>query len=194
MEVVPVALVRCLRRAQYRLLRALAQLPGSFAVLSLAFQQRRFLPACVLWHGRLHNFSPSQLRPELAIENVLGRRYRYLLSTRRFLLTPLGISKIRATPTWCLYSAAASTLIFLLLYWLCDVKRQTAWASFVKPAGSNTLLTYLLPDLFYAALGTFYLSAALQRGAPGVIKALVFTALMLTLAAILTRLRVRLQL
>ncbi len=135
------------------------------------------------------NFAPS-LRSKTFW--AAGTAIFFLLAG--FLLTPLGISKIRATPTWCLYSAAASTLIFLLLYWLCDVKRHTAWASFVKPAGSNTLLTYLLPDLFYAALGTSYLSAALQRGAPGVIKALVFTALMLTLAAILTRLRVRLQL
>ncbi len=111
-----------------------------------------------------------------------------------WLLTPLGISKIRATPTWCLYCAGASTLTFLLLYWICDIKRHTAWAAFVKPAGSNTLLTYLLPDLFYVAVGTSYLSAAWQQGLPGVVKALVFTALMLALAALLTRLKIRLQL
>ena len=110
------------------------------------------------------------------------------------LLTPLGISKIRATPTWCLYCAGASTLIFLLLYWICDVKGRTAWASFVKPAGSNTLLTYLLPDLFYAAIGTSYLSSEFEHGFPGVIKALVFTALILALSAVLTRLKIRLQL
>jgi predicted acyltransferase len=110
------------------------------------------------------------------------------------LLTPLGISKIRATPTWCFYCAAASTLIFLLLYWICDVKGRTAWAAFVKPAGSNTLLTYLLPDIFYAALGTSYLLAELQRGLPGVIKAAVFTALMLAFSALLTRCKIRLQL
>ncbi|MES2220825.1 MAG: DUF5009 domain-containing protein, partial [Acidobacteriota bacterium] len=42
-----------------------------------------------------------------------------------WLLAPLGISKIRATPTWCLVSVGASVLCFMLLYWVCDVKRKT---------------------------------------------------------------------
>ncbi len=68
-----------------------------------------------------------------------------------WLLTPLGISKIRATPTWSLYSVGAAILCFTLLYWICDVRKRTAWALFVRPAGANTLLTYLLPD-FYSFL------------------------------------------
>ena len=61
-----------------------------------------------------------------------------------WILAPLGISKIRATPTWCLASVGASVLCFMLLYWICDVKGKTGWAFFVKSAGENTLLTYLL--------------------------------------------------
>ena len=34
------------------------------------------------------------------------------------LATPLGISKIRATPTWSIVSAGASVLLFLFLYWI----------------------------------------------------------------------------
>jgi len=60
-------------------------------------------------------------------------------------LMPLGISKNHATPTWCLFSESSSVVILLALYYIVDIKRFTAWASFVKPAGSNTLLTYLLP-------------------------------------------------
>ena len=91
----------------------------------------------------------------------------------------------------------AAMLLFTLLYWICDLKRQTKWAFFVKAAGSNTLLTYLLPDLWYflfAAMGVTYLDTHLAVGWPAVIKTVVFTMLMLSLAALFTRAKVRLQL
>jgi heparan-alpha-glucosaminide N-acetyltransferase len=111
-----------------------------------------------------------------------------------WLLTPLGISKIRGTPTWGLYSSGAATLAFLLLYWICDVKKKVRWAAIVKPAGSNTLLTYLLPDLFYCVFGSFAIMSRWEQGWPGVVKSLVFTLVILCISAILTRYRVRMQL
>jgi heparan-alpha-glucosaminide N-acetyltransferase len=114
-----------------------------------------------------------------------------------WLLTPLGISKIRATPTWCLYSVGAATLSFALLYWVCDVRGRTGWAFFARPAGSNTLMSYLVPDLFYfvsALVGFTYLESHFDAGWPGVARAVCFTALMLAIAAGLTKLRVRMQL
>jgi predicted acyltransferase len=113
------------------------------------------------------------------------------------LLTPLGISKIRATPTWCLFSAGSATLIFALLYWLCDVLKKRQWAAFVHPAGENTLMTYLLPDIYdflSAVLGFTYLDTHFHAGAEGVVRALVFTLLILAISGVLTRLRIRLQL
>jgi heparan-alpha-glucosaminide N-acetyltransferase len=114
-----------------------------------------------------------------------------------WLLAPLGISKIRATPTWALASAGAAVLCFVLLYWLCDQHGRTRWAGFVKSAGENTLLTYLLPDLYYALAGLVgfnYFDDHLAEGVPGVVRAVCFTAVMLGLSALLTRWRVRLQL
>jgi heparan-alpha-glucosaminide N-acetyltransferase len=104
-----------------------------------------------------------------------------------WLLTPLGISKIRATPTWCLYSSAAAALCFALLYWVCDVKKKTAWAQLVWPAGANTLLTYLLPDFYF-------FDQHFSNGALGVARSVVFTLVMLLCAALLTRARIRMQL
>jgi predicted acyltransferase len=118
-----------------------------------------------------------------------------LLAAR--LLTPLGISKIRATPTWCLYSVGTSILIFTLLYWICDVQRHTRWAAFTRPAGANTLLTYLLPDLWYfilGALGIKWFRTHLAWGLPGVLRSIVFTAFIIAVAALLTRMKLRLQL
>ena len=114
-----------------------------------------------------------------------------------YLLTPLGISKIRATPTWCLYSVAASVLCFTILFWVCDIQKKTGWAFFVQPAGSNALLTYLLPDLWFfllSAFGMTYLSTHLNFGLPGVLKAMLFTMLMVAMSSVLTKVRVRLQL
>jgi heparan-alpha-glucosaminide N-acetyltransferase len=113
------------------------------------------------------------------------------------ILTPLGISKIRATPTWCLYSIGISILIFTLLYWIADVRHHTRWAAFTRSAGSNTLLTYLLPDVWYfvlSALGITWFHTHLVWGTSGVLRAVAFTALMLALSALLTRLKIRLQL
>jgi len=113
------------------------------------------------------------------------------------LLTPLGISKIRATPTWCLYSIGTSILLFTLLYWICDVEHHTRWAAFTRSAGSNTLLTYLLPDIWYfalSALGITWFHTHFVWGAPGVIRAIVFTAFILAVSALLTRSKIRLQL
>jgi predicted acyltransferase len=114
-----------------------------------------------------------------------------------WLLAPLGISKIRATPAWVLWNIGAAMLVFSLLYWICDRRGKTAWASLVRPAGSNTLLTYLLPDLWYFLLGTVgftWLDTHFAFGWAGVIKSVVFTLLMLAFASLLTRARVRLQL
>lgn len=114
-----------------------------------------------------------------------------------YFLIPLGISKIRATPTWCLFSIGAAVLLFTALYWICDVKKQTAWAFFVRPAGANTLMTYLLPDFYYfliAWAGITFFETHFNSGWPGTIRAVVFTAIILGIAAIFTRLKIRLQL
>jgi heparan-alpha-glucosaminide N-acetyltransferase len=114
-----------------------------------------------------------------------------------WLSAPLGISKIRATPAWVLWNIGAAVLAFTFLYWICDRRGHTAWASLVRPAGSNTLLTYLLPDLWYFLLGTVgltYFDTHFAVGWTGVIKSVVFTLLMLAFASILTRARIRLQL
>jgi predicted acyltransferase len=114
-----------------------------------------------------------------------------------WLLAPLGISKIRATPTWSLYSVGCSILLFTLLYWICDVRKAHAWARFTRPAGENTLLTYLLPDFYFfivSACGFTYFATHANAGLFGVVRCVLFTALILALSALLTRWKLKLQL
>jgi predicted acyltransferase len=127
----------------------------------------------------------------------LGVSFGVLSLAAGWALTPLGISKIRATPTWSLYSAGAAVLLFTALYWICDVKQTTRWAFFVRPAGSNTLTTYLLPDLWYyilAATGIHYFETHFNYGWPGVVESVLFTAFILAMSGLLTRLGIRLRL
>jgi len=112
-------------------------------------------------------------------------------------LRPLGISKIRATPTWALWTVAACCVLFTLLYWICDVKKHTRWAWIVRTAGSNTLLTYLIPDVYYflaGLTGTAWLLEHWNHGWPGIVRALAFTVAMLLVSHAATRARLRMQL
>ena len=59
------------------------------------------------------------------------------------------ISKIQATPSWGLICNGISLILFVLLYYTIDIKGRSAWSSFIKPAGENSLTTYLAPDIIY---------------------------------------------
>jgi hypothetical protein len=155
--------------------------------------------ACIMMAGVVTSilFLGTGQRPSPRFSIGMAAGFALLTLLAGAALTPLGISKIRATPTWSLYSVGGAILLFIVLYWLCDLKRWTAWTFPIRSAGSNTLLTYLLPDLWYFLLvsaGITYLDSHWNVGAPGVIKSLVFTAIILALSALLTRSKIRLQL
>ncbi len=136
-------------------------------------------------------------RPQPKPASLSAIVFALLALAAGWLTSPLGISKIRATPAWTLWNIAAAVLVFTALYWICDRQGKTAWAAPVRPAGANTLTTYLLPDLWYFILGAAgftWLNTHFNFGWPGVVKSIVFTLVMLAFAWGLTRARVRLQL
>ena len=55
-----------------------------------------------------------------------------------------GINKNAATPTWCLWSAALTCLVWMALYVVIDVAGIEKWTILVRPAGANPLLAYFL--------------------------------------------------
>jgi len=63
-----------------------------------------------------------------------------------------GISKVRATPSWCLWGSAWSCWVWALLYWLIDMKGWKGWAKAFSPAGENPLMAYILAPLIYSFL------------------------------------------
>ena len=110
--------------------------------------------ACIMMAGVVTSilFLGTGQRPSPLFSISVAAGFALLTLLAGAVLTPLGISKIRATPTWSLYSVGAAILLFIPFYWLCDLKRWTAWTFPFRSAGSNTLLTYLLPDLWYFLL------------------------------------------
>ena len=127
---------------------------------------------------------------------AIATGFAFVTLAAGYVLIPLGISKIRATPTWSLFSIGAAILAFTGLYWICDLKHWTRWAFFVRSAGANTLTTYLLPDLwnFLSILfGITFLDTIFPSGWPAVLKTVAFTFAILALSWALTKSKVRLQ-
>lgn len=138
-------------------------------------------------------FSPA-VAPTLKNKFCWSAAFAIILFAGGLAAMPLGISKNHATPTWCLFSESSSVAILLALYYIVDIQLFTRWAGFVKPAGSNTLLTYLLPWICSAIPALHFISAGGSEGAFGVFRACVFTAFILALSGLLTRMRLRMQL
>jgi len=59
------------------------------------------------------------------------------------------ISKIMGTPSWAMICNGISILVFMLLYIIIDVLGRKKWAAVFKPAGQNSLSTYLAPNIVY---------------------------------------------
>lgn len=108
-----------------------------------------------------------------------------------------GISKQGATPTWALYSSAICCITWIVLYSIADVIGQKRWAVGVQPAAVNPLLAYILPDIFFALLGVCgitVLHGFMNVGVLAITRAAIFAIVMVSLTAVLTRLRIRLHL
>ncbi len=135
--------------------------------------------------------------------NAGARRYALaaalalVLAGAAWLLRPyFGVSKIHATPSWALYSAAICVLLFGLLYWLIDLRQVRGWTGFFRPAAANPLLAYIIPYVVYALLQYLHvgLPDALNAGLPGLLWSLAYAVAVLYLVRGLNRLQIRLQL
>ncbi len=108
------------------------------------------------------------------------------------------ISKIQATPSWGMICSGISFLVFVLIYWIADVKGLTKWASFAKPAGRYSLTTYLAPDILYHAIWMSAVPVLIykQSSEPLVVIAgsIVWALLMAGLTALLAKMNIKLKL
>lgn len=107
-----------------------------------------------------------------------------------------GLSKLGATPAWLFLCSALTLTAFTIIYWVADVAKQGRWFAIVKPAGTDTLLSYLIPYFAYAAFVAFGLGLPdnLLIGGVGLAKAIGFALICVWIAGGLSKLGVRLKL
>lgn len=60
-----------------------------------------------------------------------------------------GISKLQGTPSWLAICTGIGFLLFVLIYYIADVKKRTGWAKIIAPAGTATLTCYMIPYFIY---------------------------------------------
>ena len=109
---------------------------------------------------------------------------------------PWGIHKNGGTPSWILLSMAIACAVYALLYWLVDVRKVTRGTALIATAGSNTLLMYMLPYIFYSALsimGIDTLQTHLKEGWIGVARSDAVAMFLMGTTVALTRWGIRLK-
>jgi predicted acyltransferase len=130
------------------------------------------------------------------ILQVIG--FAALLFIAGYLLRPLyAISKIYATPTWGFYCAAICCVLYLIFYWVIDLKGILGWTKFFRPAAENPLLTYLIPDIIFVLMMVFHFRIFPGKwayGIPGMLWSAAFAIIVMFIAKGLNRLHLRLQL
>ena len=105
------------------------------------------------------------------------------------------ISKIYASPTWCLYSAAICIALFAGLYTLVDLLGHARWTRWLAPVAAQPLVAYLIPFVVVGIEDALHvgLPDALNQGVAGVGFSVVFALFVLGATALVIR-KVRLQL
>jgi heparan-alpha-glucosaminide N-acetyltransferase len=105
------------------------------------------------------------------------------------------ISKIYASPTWCLYSAAICIALFAALHALVDLRGYARWVRWLAPVASQPLVAYLIPFVVVGiedAAGVRF-PDVLSHGLAGVAFCVVFVLFVLGSTAFASR-KVKLQL
>ena len=107
-----------------------------------------------------------------------------------------GLAKLGATPAWLFLCSAITLISFLFIYWLVDIRGKSTWFNFVKPAGTNTLLCYLIPYFSYAFMRIFqlHLPAFFLNGIIGLMKSLAFALFCVYITRILAKGGIKLKL
>jgi heparan-alpha-glucosaminide N-acetyltransferase len=170
---------------------------NEFVNIGSLFGSHTAIVTAGLLAGSLFTRRPAALshRSRMASMAVLGG----MLLLSGFLLRPLhGFSKIHGTESYCLATAGICCLLFMLFYWLMDVRNIRSWAAFLRPVGTNPLIAYIMPSLLILLFDFSgrLLQADVSRifwpfwergGAAGLLNAAAMTGLVLFLTWALTK-------
>jgi predicted acyltransferase len=100
-----------------------------------------------------------------------------------------GISKIQGTPSWLAICTGIGFLLFVLLYYITDVKKKVNWAKIIAPAGTATLTCYMIPYFIYPIrdISGIRFPDVLNTALPGLIVSFGFALLVVIFTGVLER-------
>ncbi len=106
------------------------------------------------------------------------------------------LAKLGATPAWLFLCSAFTLLAFTVVYWIADVKRRVDWFKIIRPAGTDTLLCYLIPYFVYAIIKAtnFHWPDPVITGGVGLMKSFLLALFCVFIAGQLSKAGVRLKL
>jgi hypothetical protein len=106
------------------------------------------------------------------------------------------LAKLGATPAWLFLCSAFTILAFIAVYWIADVKKKSGWFNFIRPAGTDTLLCYLIPYFVYAIITAthFHWPDWLITGGVGLLKSFLLALLCVFITGGLNKAGVQLKL
>lgn len=107
-----------------------------------------------------------------------------------------GLAKLGATPAWLFLCSAFTIIAFTIIYWVADVWGKAKWFDLIKPAGTGTILCYLVPYFVYATTRIIqvHLPDAMLTGAIGLLKSFLFALLCAVITGLLIRAGIRMKL
>jgi|WetSurMetagenome_2_1015567.scaffolds.fasta_scaffold03853_5 heparan-alpha-glucosaminide N-acetyltransferase len=107
-----------------------------------------------------------------------------------------GLAKLGATPAWLFLCSAFTILTFTVIYWVADVWGKSKWFDLIKPAGTGTILCYLVPYFVYASTRIIqvHLPDAMLTGGIGLLKSFLFALLCAIITGLLIRAGIRMKL
>ena len=106
------------------------------------------------------------------------------------------LAKLGATPAWLFLCSAFTIIAFTIIYWLADVYKKANWFNIIKPAGTDTLLCYLIPYFVYSILQAvhFHWPDIIRTGGVGLLKSFLLALICIIIAGRLNKLGIRLKL
>ncbi len=108
------------------------------------------------------------------------------------------ISKIQGTPSWTMVCNGISILVFMFLYFIIDILGLKNWSAIFKPAGQNSLTTYLAPDILYHMIWMFSFPVLFYKQSEFqwvvIFGSIVWAFAMIGFAALLSKIGIRLKL
>lgn len=106
------------------------------------------------------------------------------------------LAKLGATPAWLFLCSAFTLLTFTAVYWIADVKGKSGWFNIIRPAGTDTLLCYLIPYFLYAIISAtnFHWPDPVITGSVGLVKSFLLALFCVFITGWLNKAGVRLKL